>query len=175
MQENKSINEESQFVVIGKILDVYGLKGELKVLPYLMRKHWLKIKRVFLKRKGGEYVPFWLKGVNLHGGKHLILHFEGCNSIEDAQSYRGAKVFLPRSELPRKGRNEYYYFELEGLKVFTDKGRYLGELTGVVEQKPYDLLEVDRGKLYIPFVKALVKSVQLKEGRLVVDDILSEL
>ena len=41
-------------------------------------------------------------------------------------------------------------------------------------QKPYDLLEIDYGRLYIPFVKALVKEVKLEEGKVIVDESLSE-
>ena len=40
--------------------------------------------------------------------------------------------------------------------------------------QPYDLLEIDYGRLYIPFVKALVKEVKLEEGKVIVDESLSE-
>ncbi|RME08385.1 MAG: 16S rRNA processing protein RimM [Aquificota bacterium] len=169
------MNEENQYVVIGKVLDTYGLKGELKVQTYLERRHWSKIKRVFLKRKGGEYVPFSVEYTKPHGKDQLILKFEGFNAIEQVEAFRGAKIFLPEEELPKKKRGEYYYFELEGLEVLTESGKQVGRVSGIIEQKPYDLLEVDGGRLYIPFVEALVKDVRLKEGKVIVKDILAEL
>ncbi|MCS6998256.1 MAG: ribosome maturation factor RimM [Aquificaceae bacterium] len=175
MRERERVNEKNHYVVIGKVLDTYGLKGELKVQPYLQPKHWQRIKRVFLKRRGGEYVPFNLATLRLHGKGLLLLRFEGCESLAQAEGYRGAKIFLPEVELPKKKGGEYYYYELEGLVVFTERGKRVGKVTGLVEQKPYDLLEVDGGRLYIPFVKALVKRVRLKEGKLIVDEVLSEL
>ncbi len=175
MQGEKAINEENHYVVIGKVFDTYGLKGEIKVQTYLDKKHWSKIKRVFLKRKAGGYVPFSVDYARGHGEDQLILKFEGYDRVEDVEAFRGAKVFLPKEELPKKREGEYYYFELEGLEVLTEKGVPIGKVSGVVEQKPYDLLEVDGGRLYIPFVEALVKEVRLREGRVIVRDILAEL
>ncbi len=175
MQREKFINEENHYVVIGKVLDTYGLRGELKVQIYLDKRHWSKIKRIFLKRKGGEYVPFSVEYAKQYGKDYLILRFEGFRSIEEVEPFRGAKIFLPRAELPKRKRGEYYYFELEGVEVFTESGRHMGRVSGIIEQSPYDLLEVDEGKLYIPFVSALVKEVNLKEGKLVVSDILADL
>ncbi len=175
MQENRTINEENHYVVIGRVLDTYGLKGELKVQTYLEKKHWSKIKKVFLKRKGGGYVSFPVEYVKAHGKDQLILKFEGYNRIEEVEGFKGAKVFLPKGELPRRKKGEYYYFELEGLEVFTEGGKYMGRVSGIVEQKPYDLLALDGGRLYIPFVDALVKDVKLKEGKVIVSDILAEL
>ena len=175
MRKEETINEENQYVVIGRVLDTYGLRGELKVQAYLDKKHWSKIKRVFLKRKGGDYVPFVVEYSKPHGKDYLILKFEGFKKLEEVESFSGAKIFLPKGELPKRRKGEYYYFELEGLEVFTEGGRYMGKVSGVVEQKPYDLLEIDEGKLYIPFVSALVKEVKLEEGKLIVSDIFSEL
>lgn len=168
-------NEEDQYVVIGRVVDTYGLKGDLKVEPYLEPKHWHKIKRVFLKHKQRGYVAFDVATVKPHGNHLLLLHFEGYDSLPQVERFKGAKIFLPKEKLPAKKKDEYYYFELEGLEVFTEGGKFLGRITGILEQKPYDLLEVDEGRLYIPFVKALVKEVKLEEGRLIVEENLSEL
>ncbi|HAV39887.1 MAG: ribosome maturation factor RimM [Pyrobaculum arsenaticum] len=174
--ERESVgNEENQYVVIGKVLDTYGLRGDLKVEPYLDPKHWQKIKRVFLKHKQKGYVPFNIAMLRPHGNRMLIMHFEGYDSLPQVEGFRGAKVFLPKEEIPKRKKDEYYYFELEGLEVFSQSGKFLGKITGIVEQKPYDLLEIDNGKLYIPFVKALVKEVKLEEGKVIVDESLSEL
>ena len=169
------INEKNQYVVIGKLLDTYHLKGELKVEAYLGLEHWQGLEEVFLKRKGGDYVPFKVVSLKPHGKGQLILRFEGCDSVSKAEEYKGAKIFLPKERLPKKRRGEYYYFELEGLEVFTEGGKSMGRVTGVVEQKPYDLLEVEGGRLYIPFVKTLVKKVDLKGGKVIVKEELSEI
>ncbi len=174
MEEGKTIHDEDQYVIIGKIKDTYGLKGELRVDPYLESRHWKKLKRIFLKRRGGGYVPFPLEFVKLHD-KDVVLRFEGYEHISQVEGFKGAKIFLPKGELPKRGKDEYYHFELYGLDVYTEGGKFIGKITGVLEQKPYDLLEIEDGKLYIPFVGALVKKIDLQKGKVIVDEVLSEL
>ncbi len=175
MQKEGKGNEENHFVVVGKILEPYGLKGELKVEPYLEGSKWKGIKRVFLKRKGGDYVPFKVELIKRHGTDKLLIKFEGFDERGRVEGFAGARVFLPANELPKTERGEYYYFELEGLEVFTEKGKRLGVVSGVVPQKPYHLLEVEGGKLYIPFVKELIKRVEKRKGKIVVSHLLEEL
>jgi RimM protein, required for 16S rRNA processing len=86
------------FVVIGKIADTYGLNQELKVLAYLPPKEWKRIKKVYFKKKGGDYVPFELEKLRLHGEKWVLIKLKGVQSQEDAIRFLGAKVFLPKGE-----------------------------------------------------------------------------
>ncbi|MEZ0361212.1 MAG: ribosome maturation factor RimM, partial [Hydrogenobacter sp.] len=132
------------------------------------------LKSIFLKRKGGDYIPFEIESVKQHG-KYVIVKFSGCESLDEAERYVSAKVFLPSHKLPKRKRDEYYYYELEGLEVYTESGKSLGKVTGVTQVKPYHLLELDHGRGYIPFVRQLVKEVDIKRKRIKVSDILSEL
>ncbi len=159
-------------VVVGKFVDTYGLKGWLKLEPYLEKRHWKRIKRVFLKRKGGGFVPFDVEGIKSHG-ELLLVKLSGCDSVEKARSLSSAKVFLPKDELPKKEKDEYYLFELEGLEVYSEDGTRLGKITGIQELKPYALLEIDKGRLYVPFVKELVLDVE--DGRMIVSKSLKAL
>lgn len=171
MQEKEDKYDKAHYVVIGRIRDTYGIKGWLKVEPYLSVKHWSKLKGVYLKKKGGDYVPFELEGVKKHH-KMVVIKFKGCDSLECADRFIGAKVFLPEEYLPKVSKDEYYFFQIEGKEVVTEDGKYLGKITGVLELSPYFLLEIDEGKLYVPFVSALVKSV---EDKVYVENSLAEL
>ncbi|SNZ16107.1 ribosome maturation factor RimM [Hydrogenobacter hydrogenophilus] len=168
------MDEKSQFVVIGKIVDTYGLKGYIKVEPYLEPKHWKKLKVVFLKKKGGDYLPFTLEDVKRHG-RYVLVKFSNCEDVESARRYVSAKVFLPTHQLPKTGKEEYYYFELEGMEVYTQSGKFLGKITGILETQPYNLLELDEGRGYIPFTQAMVKKVDKENKKIEVSDLLSEL
>ncbi len=172
MQNEKIDYDQSQMVVVGRFVDTYGLNGWLKLKPYLDRKHWRRIKRVFLKKKRGGFVPFDVDGIKNHG-KLLLVKLSGFENTERAQSLSSATVFLPKEELPKKKRDEYYFFELEGSEVYSEDGTKLGKITDIQELKPYALLEIDKGRLYIPFVKGLV--LEVKDGRIVVSTSLKAL
>lgn len=80
---------------------------------------------------------------------------------------RGAVLALPRESLPELGEDEYYAFELVGLAVDEEGGRFLGRVAEVVVYPANDVLELDSG-LSLPLVGACVRSVDVEGGRIVV-------
>jgi len=157
------------FVAVGKVLDTFRLEGELKVLPYLPPEEFLKLKRVFFKKRGGDFVPFEVESVKEHG-KYLVLKLKGYDDAESASQFKGAKLFLPRSELPPLGEDEFYAYQLVGMNVITDKGRELGKVVRVRDMGPYEALVLEGEKLFIPFVSEIVLSVDSRKGEVKVKE-----
>jgi 16S rRNA processing protein RimM len=80
---------------------------------------------------------------------------------------RGATLAVPRDSLPTLGADEYYAFQLVGLAVEEEGGRFLGRVSDVVDYPANDVLELDSG-LSLPLVEACVRKVDLEGGRIVV-------
>jgi len=80
---------------------------------------------------------------------------------------RGAGLAVPRASLPKLPEDEYYVFELVGLAVEEEGGRFLGRVSDVVDYPANDVLELDSG-LYLPLVEACVRSVDVEGRRIVV-------
>ncbi len=80
---------------------------------------------------------------------------------------RGAVLAVPRESLPALGEDEYYAFQLVGLVVEEEGGRFLGRVAEVVDYPANDVLELDSG-LFLPLVGACVRSVDVEGGRIVV-------
>jgi 16S rRNA processing protein RimM len=80
---------------------------------------------------------------------------------------RGATLAVPRASLPPLGDDEYYAFELVGLAVEEEGGRFLGRVADVVDYPANDVLELDSG-LSLPLVGACVRQVDVEGGRIVV-------
>ena len=74
---------------------------------------------------------------------------------------------MPRASLPPLPEGEYYAFELVGLRVEEEGGRFLGMVADVVDYPANDVLELDTGT-FLPLVEACVRSVDLEGGRIVV-------
>jgi len=157
------------YVVIGKITDTFGIEGELKVYPYLPQEFWEDLERVYLKRRGGDYVPFEIEWIDFVKN-FVIIKFKGYDGIEKAQQFKGAKVYLPRKELPQLFEDEFYAFELVGMEVVTDKGKELGRVEGIRDLGAYDALVLRGGELLIPFVSDIVLSVDKEKGKIVVKE-----
>lgn len=85
----------------------------------------------------------------------------------DRRVERGAALTVPRDSLPPLEEDEYYTFQLVGLAVEEEGGRFLGRVSDVLDYPANDVLELDSG-LSLPLVEACVRQVDLEGGRIVV-------
>jgi 16S rRNA processing protein RimM len=85
----------------------------------------------------------------------------------DRRPRRGAALEVPRSALPPTADDEYYVFELVGLRVEEEGGETLGTVSDVAPGIANDVLELDSG-LALPMVEDCVQQVDLEAGRIIV-------
>ena len=86
----------------------------------------------------------------------------------DREVERGTELAVARATLPSLGdEDEFYVFELEGLRVEEESGRLLGRVREVLQYPANDVLELDSGTS-LPLVEACVRQVDLAGGRIVV-------
>jgi 16S rRNA processing protein RimM len=85
----------------------------------------------------------------------------------DRRVARGAQLEVPRESLAPAGEDEYYVFQLVGLRVEEEGGDLLGTVTDVIPGVANDVLELDSG-LALPMVEDCVRVVDLATGRIVV-------
>ena len=101
-----------------------------------------------------------------------IVHLEGIDSREEAASYRGQLLEVDPGQVPPLPSGEFYWFQLEGLRVLSVTGRELGRVVEVLRTPAHDVLVVapsshGRGgaeERLVPFTREFVTAVDL-EGR----------
>jgi 16S rRNA processing protein RimM len=85
----------------------------------------------------------------------------------DRDVARGATLAVQRASLPTPEPDAYYAFQLIGLPVEEEGGRFLGRVVDVLDYPANDVLELDSG-LSLPLVAACVREIDLEDGRIVV-------
>ena len=85
----------------------------------------------------------------------------------DRRPARGAALEVRRSALPPTEEDEYYVFQLVGLRVDEESGATLGNVRDVTPGVANDVLELDSG-LALPMVEDCVRDIDLEAGRIVV-------
>jgi 16S rRNA processing protein RimM len=100
----------------------------------------------------------------------LIFKFRGVDSISDAEMLRGAEVRIPGSERARLGEDEFYHSDLIGCEL-RDRasGRRIGVVTAVEEYGGPALLEIDGGRVLVPFVRAICADIRPNDRVILVE------
>jgi 16S rRNA processing protein RimM len=145
-----------------------GNRGELTAESLSSRpQRFSTLKEVRLLGESGA--AFQVEEVWNHGGT-LIFKFAGVDSISDAEKLRGFEVQVPRSERIELEPGEYFHSDIIGCEVrdrATD--RVIGRVTNFEEYGGPPLLEIDKGPLRIPFVKAICVDIRPEEKLIRVD------
>ena len=164
---------KNNFVSIGKILNFHGVKGEAKLGYTKNREGFLsQVKFVHIK-VGEEYQKFEIQNIKFTP-KCAIVKFKDINSLNDIVKYKGALVFV--EELTAREfleEDEFLIDELVGMNVY-DGDKRVGSVVGVSNNGASDLLSVktmSKNICLVPFVKAIVPSVDMKTKRIQINNI----
>lgn len=154
---------------MGRIGGAHAVRGWVKVQTFTQRPDGLLQYPTWWLEDGGGWRPVQIEDASVHG-RSLIAKLAGCSDREAAAALRGRQIAIPRADLPQGEADEYYWADLQGLQVRNLDGATLGVVTGLLETGANQVLVVqaERERL-IPFVEAVVKSVDLAQGSMVVD------
>jgi len=117
---------------IGTIVAPQGLKGELRVYPNSDFPERFEQPGVRWLQRPGETQPQpieLLSGRFIPGKALYIVQLAGVESREQAEALRGSQLFVPQSDRPKLGEDEYHVRDLIDLEVFN---QLTGEVVGVV-------------------------------------------
>jgi 16S rRNA processing protein RimM len=159
-------------VLVGRIVGLYGVQGWLKIESWTEpRTQIFKYQPWLLEKAPGEVME--VGGVNGRPqGKGLICQLPGVDDRDAAAALVGQDIHVARELLPPPARDEYYWFDLEGLEVVTTEGVPLGRVSHLFATGANDVVVVRDGtrERLVPFVQGTyVRSVDLSGGRMVVD------
>lgn len=154
---------------MGRVAGPHAVRGWVKVQTFTQRPDGLLPYRTWWLGRGRDWRAFQVEEASVHG-RSIIAKLAGCEDREGAAALKGAEVALPREQLPASEAGEFYWSDLQGVQVRNIDGVTLGVVTGLLETGANQVLVVqaERERL-IPFVEAVVKSVDLAQGSMVVD------
>jgi len=160
----------AKFVYIGTVVRGWGIKGDLKTQSVSPESSSLFVaQEILIGSSPKEAKVYQIVQVRRHG-KFLLLRVKGIETLTDADLLRGKEVFVERNFLPETKRGEYYYCDLEGLKVYQAE-RCLGVLKEVLNFGGPDIYVVhgDERELLIPATEQFIKKIDLEAGRIEVE------
>lgn len=164
---------KNNFVSIGKILNFHGVQGEAKLGYSKNREGFLSRLKVVYVCKNGQYEPLEISKIRFTP-KCGIIKFKGIDSLNDILEYKNQLLFVDE-ETAREflEEDEFLIDELVGLDVYDGETK-VGAVVGVSNNGASDLLSVktpSKKISLVPFVKAIVVSVDIKSRRIQVNNL----
>ncbi|MEO6687551.1 MAG: ribosome maturation factor RimM [Dokdonella sp.] len=160
-----------KLVLIGRIVGVHGVRGELKLESYTEpRMQIFRYQPWLLRSASGERTIDACQG--RAQGKGLVAELPGIADRDAAAALTGAEIWVTRSALPAPKPGEYYWSDLEGLEVVTIEGVSLGKVSHLVATGANDVLIVkdEKRERLIPFLMGqYVANVDFEATRMTVD------
>lgn len=151
-------------IKIGKIVNVVGLKGEVKVYNYSDSAE-------IYETTGSVYVGdrlIRIEKVRLQKNM-VVLKLEGISDRNGAEAVRGKDIFITEDDLPDLPRGQYYVRDLIGMDVTDEKDGLIGSVTDVLQNTAQDIFEVGlpNGKrIMIPNVDEFVLDIAPEKGEI---------
>ena len=152
-------------VVLGQISGLFGVKGWVKIHSYTEPREAILDYVDWHIGREGHWKSAELAEGKRHG-KTVIARLAGIDDRDDAAELVNALISVPRSKMPATAEGEYYWSDLEGLKVVRQDGKLLGQVAHLLETGANDVLVV-RGdqEVLIPYIAGqVIEDVDLAEG-----------
>ena len=150
-----------QFIKAGEIVTTHGVRGEVKVLPWIDSPEDLcEFERCRID--GKEYI---MDTVRVQKSCNLV-KFQGIDTMEAAQAMRGKVIELYREDIDDE---VIFADELKGVEVYA-AGELLGKIVDVLDY-PSHAVYVVKGKheYMIPAVKQFILSTDLEKNEMQVN------
>ena len=164
-------DSRQRMITVGRLHGAFGVRGEVKLESFTDPLRSIARYQPWILRdaRGIEHA---CEGVRVReGGKGLIATMPGIEDKDAADALRGTEVLVPRSALPPPAEGEFYWVDLEGLRVVNVDGTDFGIVSHLFSTGANDVLvaQGERERM-IPFVLPdYIRSVDFEAGVVTVD------
>lgn len=151
-----------ELVSVGRIGKATGLRGELKLYPYLGQDDLSRISCFFVRARDGRTFDLQIAYLRRAGKDTLIVKFSGVESKEQAEEIAGLHLLARAGDLPPTGEGEFYAFELVGMSILGPGGEFLGRVESLTPTPSYFILE--SGRLSVPLTDEFIGEIDRQKG-----------
>lgn len=158
-------------ILLGRVHGAFGVRGELKLESFTSPPRAILGYQPWILRdaQGRERTLEGARGRETPKG--LTATFPDVADRDAAEALRGAEVWVMRDALPPPKPGEYYWVDLEGLRVSTVDGVALGTVSHLFSTGANDVLVVqgERERM-LPFLTPdVVTAIDFDAGTVTVD------
>lgn len=161
-------------VIVGKIVNTCGLKGEVKVINSSdFKKDRYKKNNTLLVVNEENNINLSLTVTSFRENERFVyLKFKEINSVEEAGSLKESYLMIDGSDLTPINEDDFYYYQLLNMEVYYNN-EIIGNISEISDNGVQDLLRI-KGKdvnFLIPFVNEFIDSIDVENKKIVLKNL----
>ena len=158
----------NELVLVGKIIGVFGIKGELKVYSesdFIETRFKKGAKLILKNKKTSKEVT--VSSMRIHK-KTILITIDNLFDINKVEEYVGYEIYANKEDDLELDEDEYYLDDLVGLDVYDENDEFVGVLNDFIEVPQGYIMEIkNKGKkVLIPFVDEHI--VDIEDDKIIV-------
>ena len=172
---NNKIDEKKNFLLIGKITSLHGLKGNIKIHSYAESIDVFKPKDLLLvQNTDGLEQSYTIQWAKSHQ-RSVLLSLEGVDSRSAAEALIDSRIYIEKRLLSEPDDGSYYWFDIIGLSVYTIDKQYIGKVDSIIPTGASDVYVVTnpdinkKNEVLIPAVDTVVLDIDLNKKKMTID------
>lgn len=168
MSDNISESGGKRRVLLGQIVSVHGIRGDVIVRSFTQVPEDIAAYGALSDATGTR---FYKLRVVRASDKGVVARIDGINDRTAAEALRGCELYIDRARLPATEEAEFYHADLIGLTAELADGTTYGKVAAVQNFGAGDLLEIELvggGSEFVSFSDATVPSVDLERGVVII-------
>ena len=156
------------FLKIGLLVGVHGIKGEIKLKSYTdIPENIFSYKGLYVENSNKPINLVFVRKVK----NSFICRIENIITRNEAEKLRGLKLFINRNKLSKLSDDEFYQVDLLGFQVYNLNRDSLGEIITFNDFGGGLLIEVKKNdkKFYLPMSSDFLEDINYVEREVVLN------
>lgn len=166
-REQQSAPGDRDAIVVGRVVGVFGLRGELKVEAYTDEpSRFQELTRLYV---GARPVEVEIERARAHK-RSVVLKLAGVDTVDEAATLVGMELWIPREEARALDPNEFFLQDILGAAVYDTEGASLGTVVDVLVTGGNEVFVVGGAsqQLLVPAIQDALAEFSVANKRVVV-------
>jgi len=166
---------ETEYIKVGKIVNTFGIKGEVKIYLYtdFPEQRFYKGNQLLLGKEGNsEKKRITIETAKPYKNVYLV-KFEEWNNINEVEKLRDYYLWITKEQQNDLEEGEYYFYQIIGCEVLSTNGEKLGSVTDILTPGANHVWVVKslngKKEILIPYIDDVVKDVDVENRKITIE------
>lgn len=155
-----------EYLYIGKLVNTHGIKGEVRIISNFRHKDKVFIKdfKFYIGKDKKEYI---VETYRQHKNFDMVV-FKDNYDINLIEHLKGSFVYINKEDL-KLDKNTFLAIDLINFDVIINDKK-VGIIKDILDTPANEVLVLDNN-IMIPYVKAFINSIDIKNRKVIVNDV----